>query len=993
MATTVKNTKYFYPPRPGSGAATFSDNIVGLQIVEGGGLTQGNFEFTTKVVDKVNRNFGVGAFSNPINLEDLNVSNVAQSRIIQRTQFGVYPVFDTSQVTNFSLYGSLSKRFGVSVTKIINYFPASIDVMNITPAFTQGDTAVNIAYDSVNDETYFEVNVDRIFNPFEIDYTSSADRNIAMREMQVSVYRNLSNTYLDYAVSINGLEYKIESFQPSDSFFTGYISFYVSGAPFGTTATTITDNFSIRPNDFVVDKIFAEQFDEIENFLLNRLVVPEYTAVFQVPLELDNGQFTVNNQKITWPKDGPWNLDIRNAAFDDYISLLQQVAETMDSFKTNLISRFLTSGSLKEFDTIGRKVEKVFQLYGRSFDDIKKYIDGLAFMNSVNYNPSNDIPNELLVDLAKTLGWGSNFSPITNDNFLDTIFGVQTKSNYPGYTRALTSQELNYAFYRNLILNSAYIFKSKGTRRSVEFLLNLIGAPESLIEYNEHVEVADRAVDMEFFNSQFARITGGTYVDEVPQLQVGQLFKLKGQTFTAFTNQSIFETVNVTRGDYPVDEQGYPKSPIDSESFYFQKGAGWYEQTPQHRSSEELVITNQLYQGQNPNIQTQLKPFTYGEDYLSVFRRFPYIYEGFRIDKTIDNNKSWVSTDDKLRQSTDANYNSYYYINDEKLVLNVKNVDLFLNPGQGLTYEIWLQSRNNNYPIPSSGLTVNYPEPGGVDSTVIDPDPQTKTFFEFKETFWQNMINARNRQFITDGKTGGYPTLQSLFWKYIQQYQNIGIQNNQYTYQKLIDYVSGMGTNWMKLVEQMIPASTLWQGGTRLENSVLHRQKFVYRRQRGCIIQTKFVDPCRKTASLVNYGANDEKVTLSIYPWFNASTTVTSFSAILNKQVEELLVENGTTISLCNGINTLRTEWYVDIKIGETQLIQYKFYDGVGLNGYPTDGQWKLALKNSLPDLLNYNLWFNLNGNNLTITNLTNQTLYLSDNLTLDVGININVNC
>ena len=54
MAVTQKNTKYFYPPRPGSGAGTFSDDIVGLQTVRGGGLTQGNFEFTTGVTEKVN---------------------------------------------------------------------------------------------------------------------------------------------------------------------------------------------------------------------------------------------------------------------------------------------------------------------------------------------------------------------------------------------------------------------------------------------------------------------------------------------------------------------------------------------------------------------------------------------------------------------------------------------------------------------------------------------------------------------------------------------------------------------------------------------------------------------------------------------------------------------------------------------------------------------------------------------------------------------------
>ena len=73
MAVTTNTTKYFYPPRPGSGAATFSDNIVGLQTVEGGGLTQGNFEFTTSVTEKVNRNFNVGAFSEPLSLSLIHI--------------------------------------------------------------------------------------------------------------------------------------------------------------------------------------------------------------------------------------------------------------------------------------------------------------------------------------------------------------------------------------------------------------------------------------------------------------------------------------------------------------------------------------------------------------------------------------------------------------------------------------------------------------------------------------------------------------------------------------------------------------------------------------------------------------------------------------------------------------------------------------------------------------------------------------------------------
>ena len=767
MATSIKSTKYFYPPRPGSGAATFSDNIVGLQTVQGGGLTQGNFEFTTGITEKVNRKFNVGAFSEPMTLDSMNIEDLAESRRIMATQFRVYPNYDVSQVLNFSMYGALSKRFSVSVLKIINYFPASIDVLFNNSSFVTGTTAYDIVYSSVEDETYFKVDVDRFNNPFDIDYSLSASTNLSVRELEVSPYRNLYNTYLDYCIAFTNDQgennlFKVVGFTPSDSLTSGYLEFYIQGAPFGTGNTETYLNYVIRPNDFIVDKVFLEAFDEIEKFLVNRLIVPEYTATFQVPQQNEAGQFYTNNQQVTWPKDGLWNLDIRSFSFDDYLTQLQDIAVNLDSFKTNLISRFLVSDSLKEFDTLGRKVEKVFQIYGRSFDEVKQFIDALAYMNSVNYNPENDIPSQLLVNLAQTLGWTSNFSPITEENFLESIFGNTNTPTYPGYARALTPTEINYSFYRNLILNAAYLFKSKGTRRSVEFIMRLIGAPDSLIEYNEHIYLADQRINLEQFETQFAQISGGTYVNEYPSYIPGATYKVKGQTFTAYTTSTVYEDTTIRLSDYPIDEEGYPKAPVDTESFFFQIGAGWYETTPQHRSPDNVVVTGNVYTGQNYDIQTQLQPFTYGQTYLDRFRDFPYMTEGFKLRKIVDNNKSWLKDDEKIRISTQGDYNAYYFVDNEKLVLNVKNVDIFMNPGQGLVYGIWDTSREYDYPIPESGLTVGYPVPGGVDWTYVDPKPKKKTFFEFSQTFWENMINVRNRQYITDGKTGGYPTLQSL---------------------------------------------------------------------------------------------------------------------------------------------------------------------------------------------------------------------------------------
>jgi hypothetical protein len=132
------------------------------------------------------------------------------------------------------------------------------------------------------------------------------------------------------------------------------------------------------------------------------------------------------------------------------------------------------------------------------------------------------------------------------------------------------------------------------------------------------------------------------------------------------------------------------------------------------------------------------------------------------------------------------------------------------------------------------GLTAPYPTPGLNDWTVIDPKPNQKTFAEFAQTFYNNLINVRNRQTISDGKTGGYPALQSIFWKYLQTDQTLNIPNNKFTYQKMIDFTLGLGDYWVRFLEQFVPATTIWNTGQKMDNSIFHRQKFVWRRQRRC---------------------------------------------------------------------------------------------------------------------------------------------------------------
>jgi hypothetical protein len=56
----MAKTKFLCPPPAASGSGTFSDDLVGLQLVTGGGLTQGNFQFTSAIFERDTQTFDIG---------------------------------------------------------------------------------------------------------------------------------------------------------------------------------------------------------------------------------------------------------------------------------------------------------------------------------------------------------------------------------------------------------------------------------------------------------------------------------------------------------------------------------------------------------------------------------------------------------------------------------------------------------------------------------------------------------------------------------------------------------------------------------------------------------------------------------------------------------------------------------------------------------------------------------------------------------------------
>jgi hypothetical protein len=357
---------------------------------------------------------------------------------------------------------------------------------------------------------------------------------------------------------------------------------------------------------------------------------------------------------------------------------------------------------------------------------------------------------------------------------------------------------------------------------------------------------------------------------------------------------------------------------------------------------------------------------------------------GYTLTKTSDNQKSWPSEMIGNR-SNDKNFNGVNYkVNNDRLVINSKNIEMYLNMGQGITYDVWETSVKYDYPIPNTPLTAPYPAPGNVDWTSINPKPKEKTFFEFAQTFYNNFINVRNRQTIFDGKTGGYPTLQSVFWRYLQSEETVGIPTNKFTYQKMIDFTLGIGDYWQRLLEQVVPATTLWLTGQKMDNSIFHRQKFVWRRQRGCVFVPVSCIPCKYDGKLFAYVCIDQTVKCS-FPNTNGPT-------ILSYVLTKIITDNGFNQNQCDPTSIVST-WFVECKLDNDVLVQEQFYVGYGNNDTPTNLQILNAIDDKLEGLYNYGLNYYFSGNQLVISNSSCYDDFTNKKLYLNIGVDIQINC
>ena len=796
---------------PSNGSGTFSDGLVGGQNTEGNDFTQKNFSEEGTPVVRDTKSFTTSDFSKPISLEDLNSEESIKE---------VSKLFDQSLKIKFNtekgskdLFGSAFLRAKVAVENIANTFPASLRVFKTTTDAQTVDTAYDVVNNLQFNTTTFKIPLRAIRNPLGIEYS-----NIGLKvfDGQYDSDRNFAKEFTKYVLLFSGVEYKIKKVLLPEDRYNGELSITVHGKPF--TGST-QEEFYIKLNDILFEKKF-ELMDDFEQLLLDRENVPLYEAKFKVPKETSDGNLYFGDEKIKWELSDDFNIVVEGDKFERYLEKLFETCEVIDNYKANLIARFLSTASLQEFDTEGQKVKKIFQLYGRFFDDVKKFIDNIAYMNNVTYDKINNVPDLLLKNLAGLLGLDV-ITSITDRNIEEYLY-KKKDSQFDGLTKGKTPFETDIEIYRRIILNSAYLFKSKGTRKPLRFLLSFIGAPESFVEINEYVykvinridydkfsEKLDNVIDGEWFESDvdfktikvwseikeewldksdFQKKYPNVEIDVLGYLENGQLpdGENHGDAYILY-KELISVEVQKSGGvynvdDYPIERVGtsdnsIPKTPTITNDYFFQKGAGWFERTDSHKSVSVLDEERSDLTTSPKTIKTKFEDFTYGEKFYDRYKNFPNFDDGWELKADIDNKKS----------DSDTN----------KFILNRKNVDIFLNPGRAVLFDFVRTYQKHS--LSYSGVLLN-----------------NLTFAQFSEYGFWNGVE------VGKGKYGKkYWDLIELF----KDYYESGL-GKAYDYDLTYAYLNKISTYWIRLVEQFIPATTLWFTGEKVENHNLHRPKF-----------------------------------------------------------------------------------------------------------------------------------------------------------------------
>jgi hypothetical protein len=180
-------------------------------------------------------------------------------------------------------------------------------------------------------------------------------------------------------------------------------------------------------------------------------------------------------------------LQIDSKEIRNMISEKQLSGSSYDRDNDNLITRlFPDQFFILEQDDGTNVLRNFLYLIARQFDEIKVGIDQFVNVTKANYGNFDQVPDALLADAGKFFGWEftGNF---LDKNAFQYILGRDVLSDLER-NRELDKKlfEIKNEFWRRVLVNLMHLYKTKGTKESVESLLRIYGVNKNFVRLKEY---------------------------------------------------------------------------------------------------------------------------------------------------------------------------------------------------------------------------------------------------------------------------------------------------------------------------------------------------------------------------------------------------------------------------------------------------------------------------------------------------------------------------
>jgi len=204
-----------------------------------------------------------------------------------------------------------------------------------------------------------------------------------------------------------------------------------------------------------------------------------------------------NQSVIYWGKNGgtetfyqvyPYTIA---SSIDEYsVSWLRQnlaVAEEYD--KNNIYSLRQTIPEYILMNTYNDDYIKFIDMTSHHFDILWSYITHLSRFNTREHNQLQSFPDKMLYDVTKNFGWilsnGSVNSSIGKNELGVTTGDSKLQPERDGLVTK-SDKDRTHEIWRRILNNLPYIYKSKGTARGVESIINTYGIPSTILKPIEY---------------------------------------------------------------------------------------------------------------------------------------------------------------------------------------------------------------------------------------------------------------------------------------------------------------------------------------------------------------------------------------------------------------------------------------------------------------------------------------------------------------------------